>query len=171
MDFEIKPGLVLNETYRLIEIIGRGEFPRTGLFTTTTKVHFECLYENGTRLICQTDEKTGIAFQGDRGRIYVNRGIIETEPKSLSESIIRPKEIHLYRSYDHKQNFIECLRSRREPVASDETGHRTATVCHLGNIAMLTGRRLKWDPKKERFIDDSQANRMLDRRKRGNWGS
>jgi len=153
-----------------VEVIGRGEFPRTGLFTTATKVYFECIYENGARLICQTNDKTGITFQGAEGWIYVNRGEIEAEPKSLLESVIRPDEQHLYRSNDHKQNFLDCVKTRREPIASAQTGHRSATVCHLGNIAMLIGRKLKWNPQSERFIGDFQANQMLSRPMLNGWG-
>jgi predicted dehydrogenase len=152
-----------------VEVIGRGEFPRTGLFTTPTKVYFECIYKNGTRLICQTNEKTGITFQGDEGWVYVNRGVIEAEPKSILESVIAPDEQHLYRCNDHKQNFLDCIKTRREPIASAETGHRSATVCHLGNIAMLTGRKLKWNPQSERFTGDFQANQMLSRPMLNGW--
>ena len=152
-----------------VEVIGRGEFPRTGLFTTATKVCFECFYKNGTRMICQTSDKTGITFRGSKGWIYVNRGVIRAEPKSLLESKIGPNEQHLYRSDDHKQNFLDCIKTRHQPIASAETGHRSATVCHLGNIAMLTGRRLTWNPRSECFNNDSQANQMLSRPMLNGW--
>jgi predicted dehydrogenase len=152
-----------------VEVIGRGEFPHTGLFTTATKVYFECIYENDTRLICQTNDKTGITFRGTEGWIYVNRGVIEAEPKSLLESVIGPDEQHLYRSNDHKQNFLDCIKTRRQPIASAEIGHRSASVCHLGNIAMLTGRKLKWNPQTECFTGDFQANQMLSRPILNGW--
>jgi hypothetical protein len=99
----------------------------------------------------------------------VSRGKIDAEPKSLLTSIIGPDEIHLYNSNDHNQNFLDCVKSRKDTICTAEIGHRSASVCHLGNIAMLLGRKLKWDPKEERFIDDDEANRMLTRAMRAPW--
>ena len=151
-----------------IEIVGEGEFPKTGLFTTATKVHFEAEYANGVKLICETGG-SHTKFEGTEGWVDVSRGGIETAPESLKKTTIGPNEIHLYESKDHKQNFLDCIKSRRDPIANAEIGHRTSTVCHLGNIAMLLGRKLKWDPKAERFIDDSAANSMLARSMRAPW--
>jgi len=151
-----------------VEIEGRGEFPTTGLFTTATKVHFECTYANGVRLLCETGGQ-GTRFEGTDGWIFVNRGTLKAEPASILQETIGSDEIHLYKSRDHKQNFLDCIKSRKQPIANVEVGHRSATVCHLGNIAMLLGRKLRWDPQKERFIGDSAANRMLARAMRAPW--
>jgi len=67
------------------------------------------------------------------------------------------------------QNFLDCIKSRKDPIANAEIGHRSSTVCHLGNIAMLLGRKLKWDPAKERFFNDTSANNMLARAMRAPW--
>jgi hypothetical protein len=99
----------------------------------------------------------------------VSRGKIDAEPISLLTSIIGPDEIHLYNSNDHNQNFLDCIKSRKDPICTAEIGHRSASVCHLGNIAMILGRKLKWDPKKERFINDDAANNMLKRSLRAPW--
>ncbi|MCK5175523.1 MAG: gfo/Idh/MocA family oxidoreductase, partial [Planctomycetes bacterium] len=69
----------------------------------------------------------------------------------------------------HKRNFLDCIKSRSETVVPAEIGHRSASLCHLANIAMLTGRPLKWDPQKERFTNDDAANRMLNRSMRPPW--
>lgn len=151
-----------------VEIVGNGEFPTTGLFTTATKVYFEATYANGVKLICQTDG-SNTRFEGADGWVDVSRGDLKTLPESLKKEIIGPDEIHLYQSRDHKQNFLDCIKSRKDPIAGAETGHRSATLCHLGNIAMLLGRKLKWDPVKERFIGDSAANSMLARSMRAPW--
>jgi len=151
-----------------VEIEGRGEFPATGLFTTATKVYFEVTYAIGTKVICQTGG-SGTRFEGADGWIYVDRGKLETQPDSLKKEIIGPTEIQLYKSRDHKQNFLDCIRTRKEPIATAEIGHRTSTICHLGNMAMILGRKLRWDPQKERFIDDPEADRMLARPMRSPW--
>jgi hypothetical protein len=83
--------------------------------------------------------------------------------------VIGPDEIHIYKSNDHKQNFLDCIKSRKDPIAPAEVGHCSAAICHLGNIAMLTGRKLKWDPKREQFINDTTANQMLSRPMRSPW--
>lgn len=151
-----------------VEIVGNGEFPTTGLFTTATKVYFETTYANGVKLICQTGG-SNTRFEGADGWVDVSRGDLKTLPESLKKEIIGPDEIHLYQSRDHKQNFLDCIKSRKDPIAGAETGHRSATLCHLGNIAMLLGRKLKWDPVKERFIGDLAANSMLARSMRAPW--
>ncbi len=151
-----------------VEIVGDGEFPATGLFTTATKVYFEATYANGTKLICKTGG-SNTRFEGTEGWVDVSRGGLKTEPESLKEETIGPDEIHLYESRDHKQNFLDCVRSRKQPIANAETGHRSSSLCHLGNIAMLLGRKLRWDPQRERFIGDSAANSMVARGMRSPW--
>ncbi len=152
-----------------MEVYGRGEFPKTGLFTTATRVYFECLYPGGIKLICRTGGPGGVTFEGDRGLVHVNRGYLHAEPASLLKETIGPNDVHLYESRNHFANFLECVRSRRAPICDAEIGHRSASVCHLGNIAMLLGRRLKWDPEREVFPEDAEANRMLSRVPRPPW--
>jgi hypothetical protein len=99
----------------------------------------------------------------------VTRGHIDANPKSLLTSTISPAEIHLYESNNHKGNFLECVKSRAETIAPVEVGHRSCTICLLGDIAMRLGRKLKWDPKLEQFIDNAEANRVLARPMRSPW--
>jgi hypothetical protein len=83
----------------------------------------------------------------------VNRGqFLRTDPVTIKDQRIEPGEIRLYESNNHRRNWIECVRSRRQPICTATIGHRTATVCHLGNIAYWLQRPLKWDPEKEQFI-------------------
>ncbi|OHB76383.1 MAG: hypothetical protein A2Z25_20180 [Planctomycetes bacterium RBG_16_55_9] len=150
-----------------VEIVGKGEFPRTGLFTTALKAEIEYTYANGVKMFLKSGG--GTRFEGTEGWIYVNRGKLEAEPKSLLTSVIGPDEKHLYQSRDHKRDFLDCIRSRKDPICTAETGHRTSTVCHLGNIAMRLARPLKWDPQKEQFLNDDEANRMTRRPARAPW--
>ena len=152
-----------------VEDLG-GEFPRDGLFTTATKVHFRARYANGVELICRTGpENVQVRFEGTEGWVQTGYRGFSTFPDSLKKSKIRPNEIHLYNSTNHYRNFLDCIKTRTEPAAPVEVGHRSATLCHLGNIAMLLSRKLQWDPAQERFINDNQANRMLDRPRRAPW--
>jgi predicted dehydrogenase len=147
-----------------------GQWPRDGLFTTATKVHFRALYANGVELICKTGPYgVGARFEGTEGWVEIGYGGFRTHPESLKNSVIGPNEIHLYESNDHHRNFIDCIKNGRETAAPVEVGHRSVTVCHLGNIAMMLKRKLKWDPEAERFIGDDQANRMLSKPMRGPW--
>ena len=83
--------------------------------------------------------------------------------------MIGPNEVHLQVSDNHHRNFLDAIKSGRDPIAPVELGHRSTTVCHLGNIAMLLKRKLKWDPEMERFIGDEEANRMLSKPMRAPW--
>ena len=70
---------------------------------------------------------------------------------------------------DHVRNFLDCVRTRQDPAGPVEIGHRTASICHLGNIAMMLKRKVEWDPEKEQFVNDDEANRLLDRPMRAPW--
>ena len=153
-----------------VEIIpGDCRFPTSGLFTTATKVDFTCVYANGVRLTCKTGG-ANTRFVGTKGWVDVSRGRLRTEPGSLGSVSIKPGEIHLYRSGNHVRNFLECIRTRKQPICNAEVGHRSACICHLGNIAMILRRSVRWDPKAERFINDSEADRMTCRPARVPWG-
>ena len=148
-----------------------GEFPKDGLFSTATRVAFRAKYANGVELICKTQipKQYAARFEGTEGWVEAGWATYKTYPKSLQRSIIGPNEIHLYESRDHYRNFIDCVKTRKEPIAPVEIGHRSASICHLGNIAMMLKRKLQWDPDREQFINDDQANRMLSRPMRSPW--
>jgi hypothetical protein len=95
-------------------------------------------------------------------------GLSASDDKILKEEI-GPDEIRLYESRDHKQNFLDCVRSRRLTICPAEVGHRSISVGLLGEIAMLTGRKIKWDPQTEQILDDSQASALLGRSYREPW--
>jgi len=156
-----------------VEIEGRGVYPRDGLYDVPIAYKFTCKYTNGLEMIVanrsQQPKGMGAAWYGEKGWIHVNRGGLSAEPKSVLKEVIGPNETHLYKSHDHKQNFLDCVKSRQQTIAPAEVAHRSISVALLGEIAMLTERKLKWDPEKEVFTNDEQANRLLSRPMRSPW--
>ena len=154
-----------------ISVEGWGDFPKDGLWDVHTKFHLEYEYASGVKMMVAGNEvyKQGVLFEGTEGWVQVRRGGIDAGPKSLLTSKIGPNEIHLYESKHHKANFIECIKTRAETVAPVEVGHRSCSACILGGIAMELGRKLKWNPDKELFIGDDDANKMISRPMRGPW--
>ncbi len=154
-----------------IEIEGEGVFPKDGLCDTATAWSVECKYANGVKM-SYTDNgknKQGVRFEGSEGWVWVKRGEIDADPKSLLTSVIGPNEIHLYESGDHRRNFLDCVKTRKQTIAPIEAAHHSTTICHLSQIAMLTQRKLKWDPDRERFVNDAEADRYLSRAMRSPW--
>jgi predicted dehydrogenase len=149
----------------------KGEFPPDPLWDTATDFYFEAHYASGVRLIVSNREKRGgVTWEGSDGWVWADRGRHDASSKEILNSEIGPNEIHLYRSDHHFRNFIDCVVSRKEPVAPAEVAHRSITICHLGNIAMRLGKSsLKWDPAKERIVGDAEANKMLSRPYRKPW--
>jgi predicted dehydrogenase len=129
-------------------------------------------YADGTEMIhTNTGWEDGVTFIGTEVEAWVVCvfGRPRFKPESIGQQPIRPGEVRLYESDNHHSNFLECVRTRRAPAADAETGRRSATVCHLGNIAFALRRPLRWDPSRERFVDDESANRMLERAPRAPW--
>jgi predicted dehydrogenase len=153
-----------------VEDLG-GEFPPEGsLYTTATRIAFRVRYANGVTLELKTDPTNFLAtFHGTEGWLRIGRTGIESEPATLKDLTIGPNEKHLPVSPDHYRNFLDCVKSRRAPVEPVEAGHRTATVAHLGNIAMILHRKFRWDPAKEEVLGDTEASGMLARPARAPW--
>ncbi|MCK4293558.1 MAG: Gfo/Idh/MocA family oxidoreductase [Planctomycetes bacterium] len=152
-----------------IEDLG-SEFPETGLFDTVSRIYFRARYANGVELICTPGGIGGAArFEGSEGSVQADWSSLRTNPESLKDTVIGPNEIHLPKSSDHKRNFLDCIKSGRDPIAPVEVGHRSASVCHLANIAMKLKRKLAWDPDREHFINDDEANRLLNKPLRAPW--
>ena len=127
------------------------------------------IYASGVEMIHDSRAPSGAKFIGTDGSIFVGRGKFEASPETIGEGSLEALPIKLYASDDHLQDWLHCVRSRTLPICDVEIGCRSATVCHLGNLAYWNNRRLKWDPKKERFIGDKEANTWLDRAKRAPW--
>lgn len=155
-----------------VEIEGRGVYPKDGLYDVPYEYKFTCKYANGLTMVVANNKQLlqGAKWYGESGKwIYVKRRKLEANPPSVLKEVIGPDEINLYRSRDHKQNFLDCIKSRKETIAPAEIGHRSISVGLLGEIAMLTERKLRWDPEKEVFLNDDGANRMLSRPMRSPW--
>ena len=154
-----------------VEVEGKGEFWRDGLYNSAKDFRIEYKYASGVRLIV-TSGTPSLRFEGSEGWIG-NRGWrakLQAEPKSILSSVIGPNEIHLYTCKAGEQrNFLDCVKSRKDCYFPPEIGHRCFTIAHIGNISMLLGRKLKWNPDEERFKNDEQANRMLSRFMRSPW--
>jgi hypothetical protein len=170
-----------------VEISGTAEFPTSGLWDVHGSFKTEGVYANGVRMIISGEFPNGIRFEGTEGWIFVSRGsetvtssdpvaklkdaqaLAASDPKIIT-SVIGPGEIHLYESRDHHGNWLECVRSRQQPIAPVEVAHRSCSACLLHHIAMKTKRKLYWDPLRERFRNDDEANAMLSRPERWPYG-
>ena len=153
-----------------IEDLG-AEFPPKGdLFNTPTKVAFRARYASGVTLECKTDPLSfGTKFIGSDGWLRVGYKGIDCEPAGIKDAQIPGNGIHLPVSDNHYRNFLDSVKSRQDPIEPVDVGHRTASLCHLGNIAMILKRKIKWDPAKEEIVGDNEAARMLSRPLRQPW--
>lgn len=147
----------------------RGTFERHPIYDTATDFHFECEYANGIRLICSSEERGGVLFEGRDGWAWANRGKHEVSARRFITEPFGESEDRLYHSDDHVKNFIDCCFSRQATVAPIEAAHRSATISHLANIAIQNGRTLRWDPRSEQIVDDPASNNLLRRPYRGEW--
>ena len=153
----------------LTEIEAEASFPERGLFDVHTRFFARGKWADGVPLIQRTDRQAGVTFQGSDGWLFVRRGGIAAGPTSILQEVIGDDEEHLYVSNDHYRNFLECVRSRKEPICPVEVGHRSNTLCVMTHIAMKLGRKLKWDPVKETFLNDAEANALMGSERRSPW--
>jgi predicted dehydrogenase len=157
-----------------IEIEATGVYPREGIFDVPVEYSIHTKYSTGVEFHIanarQLPHKMGVCWYGDKGWIHVDRGnhLIASDPKILEEKI-GDSEIKLYQSLDHAQNLLDCIRTRKETITPCQVAHRSISVALLGEIAMLTGRKLKWNPDAQEFIGDPIASRMLRRPFRSPW--
>ncbi|MDD4869964.1 MAG: Gfo/Idh/MocA family oxidoreductase [Kiritimatiellae bacterium] len=156
-----------------VEIEGTGDFPLDGPYNAPTSYKFTCKYVGGVNVIVANDKQQpmgmGTRWIGDKGWIHVDRGRTSSEPSELLKETIGPNETKLYYSRNHHANFIECVKSRKLTITPCEVSHRSASVGHLGQIAMVTGRKIKWNPEKEMIIGDAGAAGLLGRAYRAPW--
>lgn len=160
--------------------------PFPGGFTAPAEYEIEYTYANGVKHRCisttannifggkEHDPKPGeylhgVKFEGTDGWLYVTRGKIEASKPEILNDKFGEKDVRLPVSNDHMGNFFYCVKSRKAPICDAATGHRSATVCHLGGIALRLGRKLTWDPAKEEFAGDKDANAQLAREQRKPW--
>jgi predicted dehydrogenase len=127
-------------------------------------------YPSDIQLVTSNTGENGVQFNGENGWIFVSRGDIRASDDRLLEDPLPANATRLYASDDHHGNFVDCVRSRKGTICDAEIGHRSVSVCHLGNICLrLGGRPLKWDPVREEFDGDREANGMVSRPMRNHW--
>ncbi|MFK7734387.1 MAG: Gfo/Idh/MocA family protein [Pirellulaceae bacterium] len=171
------------------EISGRATYPDgtktrkpSDSFNVALDFSAEYQFANGVRLTVSDSGRNGIMFIGDEGRIFVNRGTLSGKPVEDLASTPLPSTAWNCYDYDnfdrplragkldaiinHMGNFFDCIRDRSVPISDIESQHRSVSTCHLGNIAMRLGRKLSWDPEKEEFLQDAEANSYLSREQR-----
>jgi len=157
-----------------VSVEGTGVYPREGIFDVPVEYDFTCEYKTGVTVrvanSARLPHSMGTCWYGDKGWLHVDRGdrISASDPKILDE-VIGADEIKLYKSTNHQQNFLDCIKSREETITPAEVALRSISVGLLGEIAMLTGQKLSWDPDKETFTNNQYANHMLIRPYKGPW--
>jgi len=124
-------------------------------------------YANGVVMI--HGGPSGCTFTGSEGTLRIDRGHLTSDPAEIVKRPIGEKDVHLERSEGHHRNWLDCIRSRKRPVADVEIGARSVAITILGNLAYWNRRPLRWDPVKWEFIGDSEANTWLDRERRDPW--
>jgi predicted dehydrogenase len=166
-----------------IEVWGHAEFPKKGLWDVHGIFKTEALYDNGVKMVVSNELPNGIKFEGSEGWIFVTRGNYQatssdpvvnndgTKPLDASDpkiikSVIGPNEFHFTVSKDHHGNWLDAIRENKATIAPVEEAHRSCSTCLVHHIAMKLDRKVYWDPKKEQFKNDDDANNMLSRSQR-----
>ena len=170
-----------------ISVEAVADFPKSGLWNVHGDFFSKAEYRNGITQLTSGGYPNGVRYEGTEGWIFVTRGtytaspsdpvpageskaLEASDPKILT-SVIRENEIHLYKIDNQHGNWLDCIKSRKPPISPVETGHRACTVCLITHIAMKLGRKLNWDPEKEKFINDAEADSMLSRPQRAPYGT
>jgi predicted dehydrogenase len=166
-----------------VEIWGKAEFPKEGLWDVHGIFTTHALYNNGVEMVVSNELPNGVKFEGTEGWIFVSRGdyqVTATDPGAkgtqakkidasnpkILESVIGPNEFHLPVSTNHHANWLESIRDNKQPIAPVEEAHRSCSACLLHHIAMKLNRKVYWDPVKEKFKNDEEANKMVSRPQR-----
>jgi predicted dehydrogenase len=145
---------------RSVEAVG-WTFPDTAVYNTPHQYEIRCEYEGGVTTSISSRHGIGSKFIGDEGWIYVRRGKLEASDPRLAKLDFECGPKQVYRSENHTRNFLDCVRARKECIASADIAHRSITPGHLGYVSQALGRRLSWDAKREQVIGDEAANRLL----------
>ncbi len=163
-----------------VEVSGRADFPKKGLWNVHGLFQTEGLYANGVKMIISNELPNGIKFEGTEGWVFVTRGnyrasasdpvqsnsntkALTASNDKIITSVIGENEINLYRSQEQHGNWLDCIRTRQQPISPIEIGHRSCSTCLVHHVVMKLKRKVYWDPVNERFINDDEANSMLNR--------
>jgi predicted dehydrogenase len=158
-----------------VSVEGTATFPKEKdrcEVTDTCKLTYT--YANGVTVVLgqqQKDVPDSVTFIGEKGKVHVTRKDITSDQPELLKAEFGSGDTRLEVSKDHYQNFLDCIKSRAKPICDVEVGHRSATVCHLGNMAVRLGRKIQWDPVKEQVVGDAEAaaSPMMTRQYRAPW--
>jgi myo-inositol 2-dehydrogenase/D-chiro-inositol 1-dehydrogenase len=171
-----------------IRVEAIADFPKNGSWDVHGDFLVKAEYENGITMLTSGGYPNGIRYEGEEGWIFVTRGTyratasdpipvnngvksLDASDPTLLESVIGPNEIHLYKSDEQHGNWLECIKSGKQPISPVEIGHRACTVCLVSHIAMKLPRQLEWNPEQERFVNDAEANALLSRTQRAPYGT
>jgi predicted dehydrogenase len=166
-----------------VEIDGKAEFPDVpNGYNVAKKFSARLRYANGVEMVIDDEGRNGVTFEGENGRVFVNRGTISGKPlEGLRDDPLAREHFRLYvhdnlsrpprmgkldAIVNQMGNFFDCVKTRKTPISDVVSQHRSASVCHLANISMRLGRKLAWDPAKEQFLRDDEASRHLSRPQR-----
>ena len=153
-----------------VEIAGNADYPINTLYDVPTKFAFKARYADGLVISVSDQHKMGTKWFGENGKwIHVSRRGLEASNTAILREQIGSGEEPLYFSRDHHGNFIDCVKSRRTTITPVETAHRSVSVGLLGEIAMLTGRKINWNPEAETIANDPEASALLGRAYREPW--
>ncbi|WP_026463917.1 Gfo/Idh/MocA family protein [Adhaeribacter aquaticus] len=164
------------------------DFPKKGLWSVHGDYAVESKYANGVTMFINSKNPNGIKFEGTNGWIFVTRsegGVTASDPSSggkgnkaftasdpkILTSEIGPKETHLYTSPEQHGNWLECIQNKKETISPAEVAHRSCSACLLAHAAMKVPGKLFWDPKKEQFNGNTEANKLLSRPQRYPYGT
>ncbi len=166
-----------------VEIDGRADFPNVpDGYNVAVNYSARFKYADGVELEVLDEGRNGVMFEGERGRIFANRGTVagvavdelKDEPLEREQFVLYdhdnltrpPRSGKLDAIINHMGNFFDCVRSREQPISDVQSQHRSVSVCHLANISMRLGRKLHWNPESEQFVADDEANTWLRREQR-----
>ncbi len=171
-----------------ISVEAVAQFPKSGLWNVHGDFMVKQEYANGITVYTSGGYTNGIRYEGEKGWIFVSRGsyvasasdpvdqansakALDASDPAILKSKIQDNEIHLYKSDEQHGNWLDCIKTRKQPISPVEIGHRACSVCLISHIAMKVPGILKWNPETERFIDNDLANSMLSRPQRAPYGT
>lgn len=171
-----------------VSIESVAQFPKSGLWDVHGDFMAKAEYKNGITMLTSGGYPNGVRYEGTEGWIFVTRGdytasptdpvaanrnlkALEASDPKILKSVIKENEIHLYKIDNQHGNWLDCIKSRKEPISPVEIGHRACTVCLITHIAMKLERKLTWNPDKEQFVNDNEADSMLSRPQRAPYGT
>ena len=155
-----------------VTVEGKGVFPKSGLFNTVLTYDLEFTYADGRKIIMTDTGKNrhGVTFHHENGNDWIFcRYDFDASDRNILRTKLKDSDTRLYASKLHERNFIECVKSRKQTITPIDVAHRSTSICLIGGICLKLGRKLQWDPKAEKFVNDDEANKLLSYDMREPW--